>query len=136
MKMIEDMKSDFFQTPLQTRGNIAISFGQRLVFVARRSKRLDKLIRENLSNHGRAFVPTHFDALGMMPEVFEVELESPVGFGANDVTEDFDVVRPAVRRQTHDLAFITIMRKSQKLGGGGVDDPGRVRVLDLVHDRN
>jgi hypothetical protein len=68
----------------------------------------------------------------MMTKVVEVQTKLPVLFGANDVAKLVDEARLAVRREAHHFSFVAVMRKAEKLRRRGVDDAGRVRILDLA----
>ena len=69
MQMIQDVKTNLFQTLLQARGDVLLTLCQRRIFFAGRTETLDILIREDTSDDRRAFVPTHLDAFRMMSEI-------------------------------------------------------------------
>src|SRR6185503_16983073 len=71
-----------------------------------------------------------------MTEVVEAQTKLSVLFSADDVTKLSDESRLAVRSKSHHLAFISIMWKAQKLRRRCVDDPRRVRVLDVAQHFN
>src|SRR5687767_283123 len=77
-------------------------------------------------------VPRHLNAFVMVTEVVEVQPELSVFFGADDVTKLIYKTRPAVRREAHDLAFIAVMWKPEKLSRSRVDDAGGMWVLNVT----
>src|SRR6266699_5366281 len=131
MQMIQHMKSDFFQTHLQTRGNIALAIGKHGSWLTRWTKATRKLIGKYASNNRRALVPRHLDTLRMVTKIMKLQTELTVFLGANDVAKLVHESRPAKRSQAHDFPFVAVVRKAEKLRRGGVDDAGRMRILDL-----
>ena len=99
---------------------------------ARGSKRLHKLVRKNSTNDRRTLVPGHVDAFGMMTKVIEVQAKLSARFSPNDVAKLFHEARLAIRREAHHLAFVAVVRKTEKLRRRRVNDAGRVRILNLV----
>src|SRR5687768_3591992 len=77
-------------------------------------------------------VPGHLNSFVMVAEVVELQPKSSVFFSANDVAKLVDKTRPAVRREAHDLTFIAVMWKPEKLRGRGVDYAGGVWVFNMT----
>src|SRR5262245_16933315 len=69
-----------------------------------------------------------------MTKVVEIQTKLPVLFGANDFAKLVNESWLAVRCQAHDFSFVAVMRKTEKLRGCGVNDAGRVRILDLAQN--
>src|ERR1043166_1028158 len=67
-----------------------------------------------------------------MAKVIEVQTKLPARFGANDVAKFIHVTRLAVGGQSHHLAFVAVVRETDELCRGGIDDAGRVWVFNLV----
>src|SRR6185436_5532292 len=67
-----------------------------------------------------------------MPEVIQIQPKLSVFLGSNYVAKLFEVARRTVRRQPHYLAFVAVVRKAEELGRRGVNDAGRVRILDTA----
>src|SRR5687767_10376432 len=122
--MTEDVKADLFQSQLKAGRDVAFPVGQRLTGRSRRAKRARKFFGKDPADNRRALVPGHVYAFSMMPEVVEVKAKLAARLSPNDVAKLFDVTRLAIRRESHHLSFVAIMRKPEELGGGGVDDPG------------
>lgn len=70
VQVIQDVKGDLFQPSLQTRRDVALAFGKRSALFARGAEGALELFGEDAADGGRALVPTHLDALGVVPEVF------------------------------------------------------------------
>src|SRR5215218_4555145 len=71
-----------------------------------------------------------------MAKVVEVQTKPSVLFGANDLAKLVHESRLPVRRKTHHLSFVAVMRKTEKLCGSSVDNSGRVGILDLAQHLN
>src|SRR5829696_7938575 len=71
-----------------------------------------------------------------MTKVIEIQTELPVLFGTNDLAKLFDKPRLAVWRQAHDFPLVAVMREAEKLCRRGVNDAGRVRILNLAQNVN
>src|ERR1044071_3546201 len=98
MQMVEHMKSNLLQTLLQTRCDGLLAFGQRLVWRARWSKRVCKLIRKNSADDGRPLVPVHVDPFRMVAKVVEIQKKLSARFSAYDVAKLIHVARLSIRR--------------------------------------
>src|SRR5258708_21800730 len=103
MQVLQDMERNLFEPQLQTRGQIAIAISQWCLRIARPAKRGRVFVRENSANHGRTFVPNHFNAFSVVTKVIEVQPKVAVLFSANDLAKLFDEPWPAVWRQAHDF---------------------------------
>lgn len=68
----------------------------------------------------------------MMTKVIELQTKLPALLSANDFAKLVDKSRLSIRRESHHLAFIAVMRKSEKLRRRCVNDARRVRVLNLA----
>src|SRR6266404_3710064 len=134
--MVQNMKGDLFQTQLKARGYITLTICQGADAFARRPKRAYKLVRKNTPNNRRPLVPGHINAFSVMAKIIQVQAELPAFFSANDVAKLFDKAWFAIRRQTHDLAFVAVVGKADKLRRGGVNNAGRVWILDLTQKLN
>src|SRR5205085_1361003 len=99
---------------------------------ARGTESFCELVGEDATDYGRAFVPAHLDPFGVMPEVFEVEAEAPALVRVYDLAELIQESRLAVRRETHHLALVAVVRKAQELRGRRVEYACGVRILDLA----
>src|ERR1051325_9196742 len=89
-------------------------------------------VGENAADHGRAFVPGHLHSLSMMAKVIEVETKLSVLFNANDVAKLANESRLAIRRESHHLAFVTVVWKAEELRRRRINDAGRVWVFNLA----
>src|SRR5215217_4040798 len=134
VKIAQYVKSDFFETQLQTRSNIALTIRKLRAVGTWWSKQSREFVREHTSDHRRTLLPRHLDTFSMVTEVIEIQTESPVLLGANDLAKLVDEAWPPVRREPHHLSFIAVMWKPEKLCRSGVDNAGRVWILDLAQD--
>src|ERR1043166_4830902 len=132
MKLIQEMKGDFFKTQLQTGGHVAIAFGEICAGRTWWPPHPRERLRKYLSHVRRSVIPGHLNPARRMQKIIEVEAEAPVLFGAHNLAKLIDVSRLAIRRESHHLAFIAIVRKPQKLRGGRVNDSQRVWILNLA----
>ena len=130
------MKGDLFQSPLQARRDVALAICKLRARRPRRPERARVLIRKDASDDRRPLIPTHVDALSVMPEVVKVQLEAPIVTRADDVAELRHEARLAIGREAHHLALVTIVRETQELRSGRIDDAGRMRILHLAGNFN
>src|SRR6266849_10235546 len=126
IKLVQNMEEDFLVHGLEGSSNILVPRGHRFFFHSRRTKELDQIIREDLSDHGSPTVPGHGNPLGMMEKVLEVEFKPAFGFYADDPTQSIQIVRFPVSRQAHHLVLVTIVEKSQVLGQRQIEEPERM----------
>src|ERR1044072_523522 len=130
MQMIQDVKSDFFQTLLQAGGDVAFAISERRALLSRWAKHSTEFIREDSTDDWRAIVPTHLHAVGMMTK--EIKIETKLATAASptpvsrpdDVAKLFHETRLTIGRESHDFPFIAVMRKSQKLRRRGIENSG------------
>src|SRR5258705_3062885 len=120
--MIQNVKPNFFQTKLQTCRDIPFAISQRGAGRPRWTKRAGKLVGKNTPYDRRPLVPGHLHTFRVMTEVIEIKAKLPVFFGAYNVAKLVDKSRLSVWRQSHHLAFVAVMRETEKLSGARVDD--------------
>ena len=130
--MIEHVKRDLFEAQLQTRRDVALAIGQRGSGLARGAERAAQTRRKRSGQSPATRAPRHLNAFRVMPEVIQIQSKLPALFRANDLAKLVDKARLAIRREAHHLSLIAVMRKPEKLRRRGVDDPGRVRILNLA----
>ncbi len=95
------------------------------------AERLDHPVGEDAPDRRRPFVPGHVDALLVVQEVVEAELEhGPVEL--HELAHLVEVARLAVGGEAHHLALVAVVREAEPLRDGGVEDPERVRVEDAL----
>src|SRR5688572_27773777 len=121
--MTKDVKAYLFQSQLKAGSDVAFPVGQRRTGRSRRPKRACKFFGKDPADNRRALVPGHVNAFGMMAEVVQVKAKLAARLSPDDVAKLFDVTRLAIRRESHHLSFVAVMRKPEELRGGGVDDP-------------
>src|SRR5205085_12311169 len=131
VQVVEDVKGDLFQTPLQARRDVALAISERRSLLAGRAEGSLELVGEDTADCGRAFVPAHLDALGVVSEVVQVQAEAPALVRAYDVAELLHEARGPVRREAHHLPLVAVVGEAEELCGRRVKYPRRVRVLDL-----
>src|SRR5258708_4271922 len=120
--MIQDVKANFFQAKLQACRDVTLAISQRGAGCAHWTKRAGKLVGKHTPYDRRTLVPGHLHTFRVMTEVVEIKSKLPVLFGAYNVAKDLYKSRLSVRRQSHHLALVAVMRKTEKLSGGRVDD--------------
>src|SRR3989440_2996377 len=130
------MEGDLFEPPLKACGDVALAIRERRTLLARGAESFCELVGEDATDCGRAFVPTHLDPFGVVPEVFEVEAEAPALVRAYDLAELFDEARLAVGRESHHLPLVAVVREAEELRSRRVEYASRVRVLHLAEHFN
>src|SRR6202043_2104273 len=88
---------------------------------------------EDGSERRLAALPSHLDALRMMPETIQIQAYLIVR-GANHLANLFLETRLAISAEAHHLVFVAVLGKSQKLGKRRVEQAQRVRELRRAHD--
>jgi hypothetical protein len=68
-----------------------------------------------------------------MNEVVEVEADL-IAFDAHDVADQSGKARFAVRRQTHHLVFVAVLREAEQLRERRVEQAKRMREADAAAD--
>src|ERR1041385_6000711 len=122
--MIQDVESNLFESVLETGSQVVVAIGYRLARLARRAEAPREFIGVNAPNYRRAIVPGHVHAFRMMPKVIKIQAEPPFGFSSNQVSEVVDEARLSKRRQAHNLAFVAVVRKPEKLCRRRIQDAG------------
>ena len=69
----------------------------------------------------------------MVREVVGVQREAAVAH-LHDVAHRLEHLGLAVRREAHDLVLVAVVRETEELREGGVEDAERVREDDAVED--
>src|ERR1039457_3823414 len=117
MQLVQNVKANFLQAGLERGRDVFMQRGKRLPSYTRRPKGIDKLVREDATDRRRAIFPRHVDAFRVVLEIVKIQFEAAV-IGSNNVTELFDVTRAPIRRQPHNLSFVSVLGESQVLTGG------------------
>src|SRR5438128_5776159 len=123
IQIVQNMEEDFLVHGLKGSSNILVPRGHRFFFHSRRTKELDQIIREDLSDHGSPTVPGHGNPLGMMEKVLEVEFKPAFGFYADHPMQSIQIIRFPISRQAHYLVLVTIVEKSKVLGQRLIEEP-------------
>src|ERR1051325_480921 len=134
--MIQNMESVFFKPLLQTRSYVAFAITKCCACLARQAECSSELIGKDSTDDGGALLPGDLDAFTRVAKVVEVEREAAARFGANDVAKLFHEPRTAIRGQSHQFPFVSVMRKAEELCRGGVNDARGVRILHLPEHLN
>src|SRR6185369_7903565 len=122
VKIVQNVERDFFETQLQTRGDIALAICKRGALRAWWSEHSREFIREHTADHGRALVPRHLDTFSVMAKVIKAQTKLSVLFRANDLAKLVDEAWSALRREPHYLSLVAVMWEAEKLRRGGVDE--------------
>src|SRR5689334_15097860 len=102
--------------------------------LAGRAEQLDELCREQIAENWLTVVPSHVDAFTVMDEVVQVQLKRAVALQTHNPVHLLHECGRAVRRKTHDFAFVAVAWKSEPLGDSCVEDAEGVREMDRTFD--
>src|SRR5262249_19422801 len=127
---------DLFKSQLETCGDVALAACQLRALLSRGTEQVNVGVGINPADYRRAFIPAHVYTFRVMPEKFEIQPELSFVFSANYLAKLIDESWHAVRRETHDLSFVSIVWEPQKLSGRCVQDPCRVRIFNLAKHVN
>src|ERR1035441_1992777 len=123
MQLVQNVKANFLQACLERSRDVLVERGKRLTSYTRRTEGIDKLVREDATNCRRAIFPRHVHAFRVVLEVVEVQFKADV-IDSNNVSELFEVTRTPIGRKPHHLSFVSVLRESQVLTGGGINNAG------------
>ena len=56
----------------------------------------------------------------MVPEIFQIQPKSAIGPNAHDFAKWFEIVRFAIRRESHHFVLVTVMPEPEELSERGV----------------
>src|SRR6266550_7694137 len=129
--MIQDVKANLFQTQLQACCDVTFAIGEWTTSRAAWTKCMCELIGKDTSYYGRALIPGHVHTFRVVAEVIKIQTKPSIFFGANDLAKLIDKTRLAVRRKSHHLPFIAIMRKADELRRSCIDYARGMRILNL-----
>ena len=132
VEVSQHMKERLFQTHLEGGGHILVVRGQLRIGEARRAEGVDVPRREDGADGGGAGFPAHLDAMAVVREVVQVQLELPRVRQAEDLPELVQAARLPVRGQPHHFPLVPVLAETQILGGGGVENSQAVGILDPV----
>ena len=134
VRCAHEVQVRLLEHPLERGGDVAVSLGQLAPRLAGGAERLLHPVREESPDRGRLLVPRHVDALLVVHEEVELELE-PVAVELHQLAHSIEeLLGVAVRRETHHLALVAVLREPEPLRDGRVEDPERVREQDAVED--
>ena len=131
---IEQMEEGLLVHRLQRAREVLVPLLQRLVAPARRPEQIRERRRIERPDRGRAVVPLVLDLLAVMPEAVEVQPKAPALLQRHDLAHRVEIRRLAVRRQSHHLVFVAVVRKAEELRDRLVEDAERVRKIDALLD--
>ncbi len=129
----DEVEVRLLQHRLEGGGDVLVRRSQLAVRLPRRPERLLELLRVETADRRRPLVPGHVDALLVVQEVVEPQLEE-VAFRADDPAHLVEEARGAVRGQAHHLALVAVLGEAEPLGDRGVEDPERVREEHSLED--
>jgi hypothetical protein len=116
---------------LLRRGDVLVVFRHLAAGLAGRAERLHHPLGEDPTDRRRLVVPGHVDALAVVGEVVQPELEQrPVEL--DEPAHLVEVHRLAVRSEAHDLSLVAVVREAEPLRDRRVEDPERVREENPV----
>jgi hypothetical protein len=121
---------------LQRCGNGLMLRPHRLVAPSRRPEQRLELGREHRAQLRLAILPDHLNAVGPVPEVREVQLETAIVAQVHERFDLANVARLAVRAEAHDLELVAVVRKPEVLRDRQVEQAERVRKEHVAVDRH
>src|SRR6185436_12356480 len=134
VQRVQDVEHRVFEYSLNRGSDRIVPLGQHLIGLSRGSEYLLELRGEHPPQRRRAVIPGHRRAAGPVSEVGQVELESPAAAERDDLRELAFELRRAIRRQPHDLEFVSKAGETQMLRDGEVQETQRVRKESAVDD--
>ena len=99
-----------------------------------RAEQLAHRVGEDAADRGRAAVPDHGHALGVVAKAVEVETIAAAGQELDDPAHGGHLGRLAVGGEAHDLVLIAIVGKAQELRHRLVEEAERVGKEDAAAD--
>ena len=128
---LQDVEVGLLEHLLQRGGDVVVVARELGVGGPGGAEGLDHPVGEDPPDRRRPLVPGHVDALLVVQEVVEAELEHrPVEL--HELAHLVEVARLAVGREAHHLALVAVVREAEPLRDRGVEDPERVRVEDAL----
>src|ERR1700736_4140736 len=120
VQRLEQREECFLVGCLYRARDIFVFLLQRFVRLARRTEKIDQRSPIKCADCRRAILPAVRNVADVVPEKFQVQPETAVGLNAYDFTKLFEIVRLAVRRESHHFVFVAVMREAEKLSERGV----------------
>src|SRR5205085_2345412 len=106
---------------------IAMACIQRIGWLPAWTKQPFQFRREQVHSFRSTVAPLEFDALTVMAKIGQVQLKPARGAEGDEPAHVFQEGRLAIRGKPHDLVFVSVARKTEKLSEGLIEDAERVR---------
>ena len=120
VERLQQREERFLVSHLDRARQVFVFLLERLVRCSRRTQQVDQRTPAKCADLGRAIVPAIGDISDVVPEIFQVQPKAAIGLNEHDFTERFEIVRLAIRRQSHHFVFVAVMREAEKLRERGV----------------
>jgi hypothetical protein len=135
VQIADDVKEDLLVHHLRAMRDVGpLAEEIRIFDVAFGAEQLRELGREHLADLGRPVVPGHLDALVVVPEVVEVELEASAVRRTDHLAQLLDVFGFAVGGEPHHLPFLAVAGKPEELRDRRVEQAGGVGKFNPIDD--
>ena len=101
---------------LDRTGEVLVFLFKRFVWFSRRTEKIDQCLAIKSAHFGSTIFPRVGNTADVVPEKFQIQSKTAVGSNPDDFAERFEIVRLAVRRESHHFVFVAVIRKTEKLG--------------------
>ena len=120
VERLQQREERFLVSHLDRARQVFVFLLERLVRCSRRTEKIDQRPTVEGADLGRAILPAVGNVSDVVPEIFQVQPKAAIGLNEHDFTERFEIVRLAIRRQSHHFVFVAVMREAEKLRERGV----------------
>jgi len=135
MHRLQEIEEGVLVSNLRRARDIALAIFQRRRRIARRPQQCRQRIAPQPSAGRDAVLDLVVGAFARgVPEVAQVEREGAVVLQLDDLLHRLDVARLAIRRETHHLVFVAVVRKADELRHRLVEHAERMGKVDAAVD--
>ena len=129
LQHVEKMKECLLIHRLDRSGDVAMAILKRVGRLPPRPQQLLERRRKQIAELRRSVRPLIGHVFAMMAEEFQIELEAAVWKQAHNLPHGVQKRGAAVRRKSHHLVLVAIMRKAEILRERLIEDAERMREI-------
>src|SRR5438105_14946992 len=134
VQCLEQREERLLISGLDRPRDVLVLLLERLVRASRRTERTDQPAAVKGADFRRAIFPSIGNVSDMVPEMFQDQPKSAIGPNAHDFAKWYEIVRFAIRRESHHFVLVTVMPEPEALRARGVRNAQRVRKLNAIDD--
>src|SRR5467141_2422359 len=105
MQGLEQREERFFVSRLNRTRDVLVFLLKRFVRLARRTEKIDERTPIKGADLGRAILPGVRNVADVVPKKSQVQPKAAIGTDAHDLAKWLEIVRFAVRRESHHFVF-------------------------------